>query len=91
MWAYSRSRAVRDTKTLTAQENRARDVITGGKAARIPRFVKTAKNGFVLDETALAAPGAWPAFKACRFPRVSRAGIGCPDVGFAVVVRLVIV
>src|SRR5579872_3866534 len=38
VWAYSRSRAVRDTKTLTAQENRARDVITGGKAARIPRF-----------------------------------------------------
>jgi hypothetical protein len=54
VWAYSRSRAVRDTKTLTAQENRARDVITGGKAARMPRFVKTAKNGFVLDETALA-------------------------------------
>jgi hypothetical protein len=52
--AYSRSRAIRDTKTLTAQENRARDVITGGKAARMPRFVKTAKNGFVLDETALA-------------------------------------
>src|SRR6516162_2569904 len=54
VWAYSRSRAVRDTKTLTAQENRARDVITGGTAARMPRFVKTAKNGFVLDETALA-------------------------------------
>ena len=43
-----------DTKTLTAQENRARDVITGGQAARMPRFVKTAKNGFVLDEAALA-------------------------------------
>ena len=54
VWAYSRSRAVRDTKTLTAQENRARDVITGGKAARMPRFVKTAKNGFVLDQAALA-------------------------------------
>ncbi len=49
-----RNRAVRDTKTLTAQENRARDVITGGKAARTPRFVKTAKGGFVLDEAALA-------------------------------------
>jgi Transposase DDE domain len=54
VWAYSRSRAVRDTKTLTAQENRARDVITGTKAARIPRFVTTAKGQFVLDEAALA-------------------------------------
>jgi hypothetical protein len=54
VWAYSRSRAVRDTSTLTAQENRARDVITGSKAARTPRFVKTAKDGFVLDETAIA-------------------------------------
>jgi len=54
VWAYSRSRAVRDTKTLTAQENRARDVITGGKAARMPRFVKTAKNRLVLDQAALA-------------------------------------
>ena len=54
VWAYSRKRAVRDTKTLTAQENRARGVITGGKAARTPRFVKTAKGGFVLDEAALA-------------------------------------
>jgi Transposase DDE domain len=54
VWAYSRSRAVRDTKTLTAQENRAGDVITGGTAARMPRFVKTAKGRFVLDQAALA-------------------------------------
>jgi Transposase DDE domain len=54
VWAYSRSRAVRDTKTLTAQANRARDVITGGKPARTPRFVKTARGRFVLDEAALA-------------------------------------
>src|SRR6516162_1442808 len=54
VWAYSRSRAVRDTKTLTAQENRARDVITGGTAARMPRFAKTTKGRLVLDETALA-------------------------------------
>ena len=54
VWAYSRNRAVRDTKTLTAQENRARGVITGAKAARMPRFVKTAKGRFVLDEAALA-------------------------------------
>jgi Transposase DDE domain len=52
--AYSRSRAVRDTKTLTAQANRAREVITGGKPARTPRFVKTARGRFVLDEAALA-------------------------------------
>src|SRR5262249_41949536 len=43
VWAYSRSRAVRDTKTLTAQANRAREVITGGKPARTPRFVKTTR------------------------------------------------
>ncbi len=54
VWAYSRSRAVRDTKTLTAQANRAREVITGGKPARTPRFVKTARGRFVLDEAALA-------------------------------------
>ena len=53
VWAYSRSRAVRDTKTLTTQANRAREVITGGKPARTPRFVKTARGRFVLDEAAL--------------------------------------
>jgi hypothetical protein len=54
VWAYSRSRAARDTKTLTTQANRARAVITGGKPARTPRFVKTARGRFVLDEAALA-------------------------------------
>jgi hypothetical protein len=54
VWACSRNRAVRDTKTLTAQENRARQVITGGKAARMARFVKTAKGRFMLDQAALA-------------------------------------
>ena len=54
VWAYSRSRAVRDSKTLTAQANRAREVITGSKPARTPRFVKTARGRFVLDEAALA-------------------------------------
>ena len=42
VWAYSAKRAVRDNKTLTAQENRARAVVAGEKAARKPRFVKTA-------------------------------------------------
>jgi hypothetical protein len=54
LWAYSTRRAVRDNKTLTAQENRARAVIAGQKAARKPRFVKSAKTGLALDETALA-------------------------------------
>ncbi|MDO5535827.1 MAG: IS1634 family transposase [Propionibacteriaceae bacterium] len=54
VWAYSAKRAARDGKTLTLQENRAKAVIAGEKAARTPRFVKT-KNGAVsLDETALA-------------------------------------
>lgn len=53
VWAYSRSRATRDTKTLTTQANRAREVITGGKPARTPRFVKTTRGRFVLDEAAL--------------------------------------
>ena len=54
VWAYSTKRAVRDNKTLTVQENRARAVIAGESAARKPRFVKAARSGFVLDETALA-------------------------------------
>lgn len=53
VWAYSTKRAVRDSKALTAQENRARAVIAGEKAARTPRFVKTSRAGFVLDEAAL--------------------------------------
>jgi hypothetical protein len=36
VWAYSAKRAARDGKTLTAQENRARAVIAGEKAARLP-------------------------------------------------------
>jgi hypothetical protein len=54
VWAYSSKRAVRDNQTLTAQENRARAVVAGETAARTPRFVKTAKTGLALDETALA-------------------------------------
>src|SRR5699024_4664409 len=44
VWAYSAKRAARDGKTLTAQENRARAVIAGEKAARTPRFVKATGN-----------------------------------------------
>ena len=34
VWAYSTKRAVRDGKTLTLQENHARQVIAGEKTAR---------------------------------------------------------
>jgi hypothetical protein len=54
VWAYSTRRAVQDNKTLTAQENRARAVVAGETVARKPRFVKTARTGLALDETALA-------------------------------------
>ncbi|MGH3118867.1 MAG: IS1634 family transposase [Pseudonocardiaceae bacterium] len=54
VWAYSQKRAVRDNKTLTLQENRAKDVIAGEKVARTPRFVKTSNGAQSLDEAALA-------------------------------------
>ena len=53
VWSYSTKRAVRDAKTLTLQENRAKAVIAGEKSARTPRFV-TVKNGTrTLDEASL--------------------------------------
>ena len=75
IWAYSAKRAVRDGRTLTLQENRAKAVIAGEKAARTPRFVKTSNGTRSLDESALArarrlaglkgtcrtsAPRSWP-------------------------------
>ena len=54
VWAFSARRFARDNKTLTAQENRARDVISGAKTARTPRFVKTSGGAPALDEKALA-------------------------------------
>jgi hypothetical protein len=54
VWAFSRKRYTRDNQTLTAQENRARDVIAGAKAARTPRFVKIAGGARTIDEKALA-------------------------------------
>ena len=53
VWAYSRKRAVRDRKTLTLQENRAKAVIAGEKASRTPRFVKTTGGDRVLDQASL--------------------------------------
>ena len=54
VWAYSVKRAVRDNKTLTLQENKAKAVVAGEKTARTPRFVKTSNGSTVLDETSLA-------------------------------------
>ena len=53
MWAYSAKRAARDHKTLTLQENKAKAVVAGEKAARTPRFVKHANGAKALDEAAL--------------------------------------
>ena len=53
VWAYSTKRAVRDTKTLTLQENKARAVVAGEKTARTPRFVKTRNGSTVLDDASL--------------------------------------
>ena len=54
VWAYSSKRAVRDNKTLTLQENKARAVVDGEKTARTPRFVNTRNGAAVLDEASLA-------------------------------------
>jgi hypothetical protein len=54
VWAYSTKRAVRDNKTLTLQENKARAVVAGEKAARTPRFVKTRNGAAEIDEASLA-------------------------------------
>ena len=54
VWAYSAKRARRDQKTLYAQETRARAVISGERAAKATRFVKTHAGDRVLDEASLA-------------------------------------
>jgi len=54
VWAYSARRAARDTRTLTAQANRARAVVDGEKTARTPRFVTITGEAATLDETSLA-------------------------------------
>ena len=36
VWAYSATRAARDNRTLTIQENRAKDVVSGEKTAKPP-------------------------------------------------------
>lgn len=54
VWAYSAKRAVRDHRTLTLQENRAKEVVAGEKSARTPRFVKNTNGNKSLDEASLA-------------------------------------
>ncbi|MDG4793337.1 IS1634 family transposase [Micromonospora sp. WMMD1082] len=54
VWAYSATRAVRDNKTLNAQEAKARAVIAGEKTTRTPRFVTINGNTRTLDEASLA-------------------------------------
>ncbi len=54
VWAYSTKRAVRDDKTLTLQENRAKEVVAGEKSARTPRFMKNTNGNKSLDEASLA-------------------------------------
>ena len=54
VWAFSTKRSVRDSETLTLQENRARAVVAGQKPARTPRFVTTRHGAVELDEKALA-------------------------------------
>jgi transposase len=54
VWAYSTKRAVRDNKTLTLQENKARAVVAGEKTARTPRFVKSRNGATEVDETSLS-------------------------------------
>lgn len=53
VWAYSSKRVVRDNKTLTLQENKARTVVAGEKTARTPRFVKTHNGATEVDEDPL--------------------------------------
>lgn len=50
IWQYSRKRGVRDGHTLTAQANRALDVVEGRKPAKKARFVKTDGQHATLDE-----------------------------------------
>ncbi|MFZ2514939.1 MAG: IS1634 family transposase [Candidatus Lutibacillus vidarii] len=54
VWAYSTKRSVRDSRTLTMQENKAKAVIAGEKTARTPRFVTITNGSRSLDEASLA-------------------------------------
>ncbi|VEH88998.1 Transposase [Propionibacterium australiense] len=53
VWAYSRKRAVKDTRNLKKMTDRAIAVINGTKTVKSPRFVKTLQGKKILDEKAL--------------------------------------
>jgi hypothetical protein len=53
IWAYSSARFAHDSKTLAAQENRAKAVVAGEAASRTPRFVKTTSEGLSLDQAGI--------------------------------------
>ena len=53
VWHYSHKRALHDRKTLQAQEDKARAVVTGEKTTRTPRFVTSSKGSLVLDSASL--------------------------------------
>jgi hypothetical protein len=53
VWAYSANRAARDNKTLTIQENRAREIIAGENKAKTTRLVKNANGKRTLDQAGL--------------------------------------
>ena len=53
IWQYSRKRAVRDGHTLTAQENRAVDIVEGRRPAKKARFVATGGQTPSLDQASL--------------------------------------
>lgn len=53
VWQYSRKRAVRDGHTLTAQENRAIEIVEGARPAKKARFVKTGGQHATLDQASL--------------------------------------
>ena len=54
VWAYSKKRAASDTRTLTAQENRARAIIAKERRPKGTRFVTTHAGDATLDEASLA-------------------------------------
>lgn len=53
VWQYSSKRALRDQHTLTAQQNRAQDIIDGIRPAKKARFLKTSGQDLRLDTASL--------------------------------------
>jgi hypothetical protein len=54
VWAYSRKRFVRDSRNITKMEEKAREIVTGGRPARNARFVTTSKASRRVNEAAIA-------------------------------------